>query len=317
MSLLWQLLQVANLLVLAPLVAGLIAYLVARLESKQGVSVFQPYFDLAKLFGKERLLPGRAGWLYRLAPPLVAACMIGVAVLIPILTTFPLPLGWMGDMLGGAFLPTLASVLLQLAAFEPGNSYGGLGASRASVLAILTEPTLILVLVAVALLAHSTYPYVVGQTLRGGLGFYLEPAHVLATVALFLLILVDTGRLPIENHGGHTEAAMIDEARLVEYAGADLALLKLGGSMKQFVLFVIFLNVLLLPWGMASELSWRAWLLAEVTLAAKMLGLCAVVAVVETGLARLRFWRYTEYLGLAFLLAVLAIVTSQVSGGTL
>jgi len=315
MNILWQVLQVVDVLLLAPLISGVIAWLVARIESKQGVNALQPYFDLIKLFRKERLLPGRAGWVYVVTPPFVFSAMIAVAVLIPILTTYPLPLGWMGDMLGGAFLLSLAGVLVQLAAFESGNSYGGLGASRSSVLTVLTEPTLILVLVAVALEAHSTYPYVVGATIRSGVGAYLEPAHVLATVAFFLLLLVDTGRLPIHNHGGHTEVAMIEEARILEYAGGDLALLSWSSSMKQFLLYVIFLDVLLVPWGMASQPTFGAFLVAEGTLVVKVLGLGVIVALVETALARLRFWRYSEYLGLAFLLAVLAVITSQVGGG--
>jgi formate hydrogenlyase subunit 4 len=316
MSVLWQLLQVANLIFLSPLISGVIAYLVARLESKQGVSIFQPYYDLVKYFRKERLLPGKAGWLYILAPPVVVASMLAVVVMIPVLTTYPLSLWWLGDLLGGAFVLTLGSVMQQLAAFETGNSYGGLGASRESVLSILTEPTLIMVLVASALLAHSTYPYVVGETIRSGLNFLLAPDHVLATVAFFLLLLVETARLPIKNHDGHGQTAMIDEARTLEYAGADLALLKLGGYMKQFLFFVLFLNVFLAPWGMASGTTLADWPLAEGSLIAKMLGLCAIIALVETGLARLRFWRYSEYLGLAFFLAVLAAVTSQLAGGT-
>jgi formate hydrogenlyase subunit 4 len=108
---------------------------------------------------------------------------------------------------------------------------------------------------------------------------------------------------------------MIEEARILEYAGGDLALLSWSSSMKQFLLYVIFLDVLLVPWGMASQPTFGAFLLAEGSLVVKVLGLGVIVALVETALARLRFWRYSEYLGLAFLLAVLAVVTSQVGGG--
>jgi formate hydrogenlyase subunit 4 len=314
MAVLWQVLQVVSMLAISPFISGWIAWLVARIEGRQGVSVWQPYRDLYKWWGKELLRPGAAGWIYAVAPPLSLATMAAIATLIPVLTTFPLPLAWMGDMLAGGMLFALSSTCITLGGLEPGGSYGGIGAWRGGLLTVLVEPALVLVLVSVALFAHATYPYVAGAAYRQSWASYLNPTHLLALLAFFLIFLVDSGRLPIGNHGGATEASMIEEARLVEYGGPDLTLLSWSGHSKQFLLMVILLDVFALPWGMASHFSALAFLLAEGSLLLKMLVLGALVAVLETSLARLRYYRYAEYLSLTFLIAVLATLASQIGG---
>ncbi len=312
MALIWQLLQVAVVLGLSPLVSGWIGWLVARVEGKCGVPILQPYYDLFKLSGKESLCPGDAGWFYRLAPPVSLTAMVTVTTLIPVLTNFPLPLGWMGDMLAGGMILGLAGAFATLGSLEVGGSYGGIGAWREGFIGVLVEPALILVLVAVSLFAHSTYPYVVGAHYRGSLATYLSPTHLLAMVAFFLIFLVDADWLPVQNHGGTDESSMAGEARLIEWSGRDLMLLRWSGYAKQMLLMVIFLDVFVAPWGMAGQFGVVELLVALVSLLLKMGLFGLVVAGVEAGLARLRFFRYPEYLGFAFMLAVLAIVVSQV-----
>jgi formate hydrogenlyase subunit 4 len=313
-ALFWQGLQILSMLLYAPLLEGWIAWLVARLEGRQGVSPFQPYYDLYKLGHKELLLPGSAGIFYQLAPPLSLATMIAIATLIPILTTFPLPLGWMGDMVAGGMLFALSSTVITLAGLETGNSYGGIGAWRSGFLNVLVEPALILVLIAVALFAHATYPYVAGAAYRQSWISYLDPAHLLAVVAFFLIFLVDTGRLPIENHSGGAEVSMIEEARVLEYTGRDALLLRWSGMAKQFLLMVILLNVFVAPWGMANQFSLLGFLEALSSLLAKTLALGGLIALIEVSLARLRYYRYPEYFSLALLLAIVTIAAAQLGG---
>jgi formate hydrogenlyase subunit 4 len=236
--------------------------------------------------------------------------MLIVPILIPVLTDRPLPLSDMGDMLGGGMILTLGSFAIILAGLDTGNAYGGIGSSRAVMLAILAEPTLILVLVGISLLAKAMLPFVVNHLLLGSPSTYWSPAHLFLILAFFALLLAETDRLPIHS-STHLEIYMIDEARILEYSGPLLALLKWSSMMKQFILYTIFCNVFLLPWGMSQLGTAMGELGSVVALLLKFMLVALVVVVVETVQSRLRFYRYQEPLAAGFLFAVLAIVSSQ------
>jgi formate hydrogenlyase subunit 4 len=308
-----QILQVVTVLAFSPLITGLIKRLEEIVESKRGPSILQPYYDLHKLFSKEWLIPRAATPIFLITPFVAFAAMIAITLLIPVLTDFPLPLGFMGDMLGGAFLFTLAGFMVSLAGMDMGSPYGGLGSSRSMFVAILAEPTLILVLIGVALIAKSTLPYVVNHTLRASAVAYFSPAHLLIVVAFFLLFLADTDRLPLHSDT-HVEISMIEEARILEYSGWGLALLKWASHMKQFLLLVVFCNVLLFPWGLSHGGTIPSVVWAVLTLLGKMAGIVVLVVIVETSISRLRFFRYQEYLGASFIVALLAIIAHQLAG---
>ena len=124
-----QLCQVVTIAAAAPGVSGLINRVEARLQGRTGPRVLQPYFDLAKLFRKEALAPDGASWVFLAAPFAAMTCYLTVPLLIPVLTTFGLPLGYMGDILGGGFILSLASFMVAVAALDSGSPYAQLGAS--------------------------------------------------------------------------------------------------------------------------------------------------------------------------------------------
>ena len=110
-----------------------------------GPRILQPYYDLAKLFRKEALAPEGASWVFLAAPLAAVTCYLTVPLLIPVLTTYGLPLGYMGDILGGGFILSLASFLVAVAALETGSPYAQLGASRAKTFGAITEPVVLFV----------------------------------------------------------------------------------------------------------------------------------------------------------------------------
>jgi formate hydrogenlyase subunit 4 len=175
-----------------------------------------------------------------------------IPLLIPVLTSYGLPLGYMGDILGGGFLLSLASFVVATAALETGSPYAQLGSSRAKTFSAITEPVVLFVVFTVALLTGTDLPYALAATVRSSAGQVLRPAHLLAAAALFMVILHETGRIPVETHTGTNEFGMIEEARSFEHSGPYLALLKWGGQLKQLILFTILANVFLAPWGLAS-----------------------------------------------------------------
>jgi formate hydrogenlyase subunit 4 len=125
-----QLLQVLTVALGAPGVTGVIARVEARLQGRRGPRVLQPYYDLAKLFRKEALAPEQASWFFLAAPLIAVTCYLTIPLLIPVLTSYGLPLGYMGDILGGGFLLSLASFVVATAALETGSPYAQLGSSR-------------------------------------------------------------------------------------------------------------------------------------------------------------------------------------------
>ena len=307
-----QVCQVLCVLLLAPLLQGFILKAEERVQRSRGPSILQPYRDLWKLFHKQSVVPESASWIYFIAPILAFTAMLIVPILIPVLTDRPLPLSDMGDMLGGGMILTLGSFAIILAGLDSGNIYGGIGSSRAVMLAILAEPTLILVLVGVSLLAKAMLPFVVNHLLLESASTYWSPAHLFLIPAFFALLLVETDKLPVHS-STHLEIYMIDEARILEYSGPLLALLKWASMMKQFILYTIFNNVLLLPWGLSVQGRALGALAAAAALFAKLLLVAASVVFVETAQSRLRYFRYQEPLAASFLLAVLAIVANQLT----
>ena len=309
-DILLQVAQVFTVLALAPLLQGAILQWEERVQRGQGPGIFQPYRDLWKLFHKQLVVPETASFVYWIAPVVAFTCMLTVPILIPVLTNFPLPLSDMGDILGGGLILTLGSFFIVLAGLDSGSAYGGIGSSRAVMLGILAEPTLILVFVGITLLAKSMLPFVVNHLLVAQPPVYWAPAHIFLVAAFFILLLVETDRLPIHS-STHIEVYMIEEARILEYSGPLLALLKWASAMKQFILYTIFCNVLILPWALSVRGTALGALGAAAALLLKFSLVAATVVVVETAQSRLRYYRYQEPLAGSFLLSILAIVANQ------
>lgn len=310
-----QLLQVLTVALGAPGLSGVIAKVEGQLQGRRGPRVLQPYYDLAKLCRKEALAPSGASWFFLAAPPVAVAAYLTIPLLIPVLTTYGLPLGYMGDILGGGFLLSLASFVVAAAALETGSPYAQLGSSRAKTFSAITEPVVLFVVFTVALLTGTDLPYALAATVRSSAGQVIRPAHLLASAALFMVILHETGRIPVETHSGTNEFGMIEEARSFEHSGPYLALLKWGSMLKQFILYTILCDVFVVPWGLASTQRLGAVLLAIVALLAKAAAVGVIVAVIDNSFAKLRLFKITEYVSAAFLLAVVGVFTLYLGGG--
>lgn len=303
--------QVLTILLLSPLIHGFIVFAEERVQGNRGPSILQPYRDLWKYFHKEQLAPSSASFIFWLTPIVAFVAMMIVPMLIPVLTNFPLPLSNIGDILGGGLILTLAAFFLSLSGLDSGHPFGGIGSSRESILAILAEPSLIMVFIGITLLAESMLPFVVNHLLVASLATYLSPAHLFFVAAFLILLTVETERLPIHS-SIHYEVYMIGEARILEYSGPMLGLLRWSSWMKQAILYTIFLNVLAIPWGLSSTGSFPSVVLSVVVLVGKWLIVALIMVVIETAQSRLRFFRYQEPLALALVLSVLAVVARQV-----
>jgi len=308
-KIIFNIIQVFVVMAFAPLIKGLINRLKENIQSKKGQSIFQPYLDIWKLFHKNEVISEHSSWIFRITPYIVFITPIFVALLIPVLTGYPLFFAFMGDMLGGGFILALGGFFASLAAVDTGNPYGPMGASRTRMVGFLAEPVFMIVFFTVSFIAGSTIPYIVHKHWVTPLANFFEPSHVLLMLAFLMLIIAETGRIPVDNPSGHFELAMIDESKGLEYSGKAAALMKWGGCMKFFVLLCIFLNVLVTPWGLAQgETLWEV-LLAIPFILIKIFAFVIILVVIESSLAKLRLFRITEFLGAAFVTSITAMVT--------
>lgn len=303
-----QVAQVALALLLAPGLVGLVRWMKARLQSRRGAPMWQPYWELCKLFQKEVVVSNNASWLFRAAPFIVFSSAVAATFLVPILAV-PLPLDAIGDLLVVVYLLLLGTFFLSLAGLDPGSAFGGMGASREMTIAALAEPSLALAIFALALSAGSTnLGQIVARTMTDPASA-LSPGHLLAFGALFIVTLAETGRLPVDNPATHLELTMIHEAMVLEYSGRYLALLEWAAAVKLLIFFSLLGN-LFVPAGMSMSLTPATLLVAVLSLLVKLVVLAGAVAVLETRIAKLRLFRVPELLSVSFVLALLAVTSS-------
>jgi len=295
-------------LLLAPGLVGFIRVVKARLQGRRGAPPWQPYYDLRKLFGKEAVVSRNASWLFRFAPYLIFAATVAVTMLVPLIAA-PLPFDAVGDLLTVVYLMLLGTFFLALAGLDPGTAFGGMGASREMTVAAIAEPTIALAIFGLAVGAGSTnLGRIVAETLSHP-GAVINPGHLLGFAALFIVMLAETGRLPVDNPATHLELTMIHEAMALEYSGRYLALIEWAAGLKLLVFFSLLAN-LFLPWGVATTLTAGSVTIAVFALIAKLTLLGLAVALIETRLAKLRLFRVPELLGVSFVLALLSVTSS-------
>jgi formate hydrogenlyase subunit 4 len=293
---------------LAPGLVGLIRWLKARLQNRRGAPIWQPYREIRKLFGKEVVMSTNASWLFRVAPFVVFASTVAVTLMVPLVAA-RLPFDGVGDVLVVVYLLLLATFFLALAGLDPGSAFGGMGASRDVTVAALAEPTIALAIFSLALTAGSTnLGRIVSRTLAEP-AVVLNPGHLLAFTALFVVTLAETGRLPVDNPATHLELTMIHEAMVLEYSGRYLALIEWAAATKLLVFFALLAN-LFVPWGVAVQWTAGAMTLGALALVTKLVALAAIVAVLETRVAKLRLFRVPELLSVSFVLALLAVTSA-------
>ena len=300
-----QLLEVALALLLAPLLSGWVAQCRAWLQNKSGPGLLQPYRALHKLFVKESVVAHHASPLFRAAPYVVFGCTALACAIVPTLST-ALPLAPAADAIALVGLFALARVFVSLAAMDVGTSFGGLGARREMLIGFLAEPALLMVMFSASLISKSTSLTTIVETLAHR-DLMIYPSLAFAGVAFTMVSLAENARVPVDNPATHLELTMIHEALILEYSGRHLALIEWAAALKLFAYSCIGI-ALFFPWGIAQAHAPAAMLLALPALVAKLAAGGAALALLETLSAKMRIFRVPEYLGAAFLLAVIGML---------
>lgn len=297
----------------APLIAGIIKKLKARMQNRRGPRLLQPYSDLIKLLKKEVILSSSSSWVFRVTPYIVFTSTLVIALLIPI-HVVPVSLHWIGDIITVVYLLALGRFFVALAGLDAASAFGGLGSSREMSIASIVEPAMMLAIIASAVTAGSTDLSVIVASLVTSPASLVHPAHMLAFVGLFIVTVAETGRIPVDNPETHLELTMIHEAMILEYSGRYLAFIEWASQMKLF-LFLALLSNMFFPVGIATALLPGALIVGAVSLLAKVVVLAVVVALIESTNAKLRLFRVPELLMVAFILSLLALILYFIIGG--
>ncbi len=322
-DLLIQGVQMTSVLVLAPLLTGLVRIVKARMQRRQGPSLWQPYRDLRRLLGKEVVLAENASWLFRAAPYLIFAVTWVAAALIPTFAT-GLLFSWSGDLIAITALLGSARFMQALAGMDIGTSFGGIGSSREVMIASLAEPAMLMIVITVALVAGSTQLSTIAIVMASHQAG-LRVSLALALVAFIIVALAENARIPVDNPATHLELTMVHEAMVLEYSGRHLAMIDLAAFLK-LLLYVSLIWCMFCPFGIAqndwtqsdwAQIGWGVGylLLAMAIYLVKLAVAGVLLGVLEVSIAKMRVFRVPNFLGAAFMLGLLGVLLLFVSQG--
>lgn len=302
-----QLSQLLLALALAPLLTGWVNQCRAWLQNRSAPPLLQPYRQLAKLFEKEVVLAHNASSLFRVAPYVIFGCMTLASTIVPTLAT-DLPFGPAADAIALVGIFALARVFIALAGMDVGTAFGSLGARREMLIGFLAEPALLMVFFTASLIAHSTSLSTIVETFAHN-SFFIYPSLAFAGVAFTMVSLAENARVPVDNPTTHLELTMIHEAMILEYSGRHLAFIEWAAALKLYAYSCLGL-ALFFPWGIAqtADLGLAALAGAMASLVGKLALGGIVLALIETLNAKLRIFRAPEFLGTAFMMAVLGLL---------
>lgn len=297
--------QLGIILLVSPLIVGVIRKIKAFMQNRQGADVIQPYRNLAKQFKKEVVISNTASWITPVMPYVLFSTTVAAAMIVP---TFMIisPFGALGDVLAVIYLLALGSFFLALAGLDQGSAFGGMGSSRHMTVASLAEPAMILSIFAVGLVASSAN---ISQIVASGsIGqFLLHPLYIFSLLALFIVMLAETGRVPVDNPATHLELTMIHEAMILDYSGKYLAFIEWSSAIK-LLLFLTLLSNIFFPIGIITEFTILGAIIAIIAYIAKLVIFAAVIAIIESSIAKFRLFRVPDLLWIAFMLSLLGII---------
>ena len=287
--------QVFFLLLFAPLVSGFIRKVKNNLRMRKGVSILQPYYNFVKLFSKDQVVSKHTSWIFTATPAIVLASSLCACFLLPVFQP-ELSLNTTGDLLAIFFILALGRFFLALAGLDAGSSFGGMGSSREMFISSIAEPAAFVSLFVIGMNNSSTSVAAVA-------GAHLfRISTLLAGFAFFMVVIVETSRIPVDNQETHLELTMVHEAMVLEYSGGSLAIIELASHIRQIIFFTI-LSWFLFPFFNDAGRQWLQFPL-------KLLVISTIIAVIEVSLAKMRLFRVVDYLGFAFFIALLAAVAA-------
>jgi len=303
------LLQGIFILAVAPFAMGLVRLCKARLQGRLGASPLLPYYTFATLFKKQMVISNATSWIFRAVPFVVLSTSVILAFVLPLLFVGG-KLASLSDFLFVAGILMIGSIFLVLGGLDTGSAFGGMGSSREMTIAALVEPTIIMVFVAMSFVSGTF-------AIDGMIGGQLISSHpylILSIFAFFLATLAENARYPLDNPATHLELTMVHEAMILEYSGTYLAMLEYASAIK-LTIFSILLASFIFPASVfaAAGLGFSSMILAFLFGILKVVVMMGLLALLESTIVKMRFYRIQEFMSVAFFTALAGMLVSLFS----
>jgi len=304
MSIFIWILQFIFVPVVSPLCIGIIKKIKARLQNRKGAGIFQPYRDLWKLLHKDETISNDASWVFKYAPFIVFTVTIIVGASIPLFASF-INNNFTSDLLVIVYTLAIGTFFLALAGLDTGGAFGGFGSSREMTISALAEGGFIFSLLTIGLAAGTTNLFKISSSMLLSHSQFFIPI-LLSFGGFFIVLLAETSRFPFDNPDTHLELTMIHEAMILEYSGKKLALMEWAAANKLVIFFALAANIFF-PFGIAGNMVIGSIIIGIIALMVKMIIFCFFIAVLESSISKLRFFRLPDLLMVSFILSVIAV----------
>jgi len=297
--------QVLLLVVLSPLIVGIMRKTKAKSQKRTGAPIIQPYFDILKLVKKEEIVSDQSSWIFRCNPWVNFVTTVSAAFFVPVSIVYS-PFGVIGDILLVIGLFGLGKFFTILAGLDVASSFGGLGGSREIMFSALVEPALFITIFVIAIFYGGTNISTI-VTSANDISFFESPGVIFALISFFIILMVETGKLPIDNPSTHLELTMIHEATTLEYSGKSLALIEWSQAIKQIILLTLFVNIFI-PWGISDNFSLIGISFGIIFIIVKIISLSILIALIETRVAKWRLFRVPDLIAISIASSMIGVI---------
>ena len=235
----------------APLFPGIINKVKAFFAGKQGPPLLMKYYTLCKLLRKGSVYSNSTSFVFKMGPTVSFASALIVLLFFPFAGGAPI-FSFHGDVIVIFYMMGIGRFFTVVAALDTASPFEGMGAAREVFFSTLAEVTIFAVLVLFFRLngSLSFAEYFTGGNAISLMG--TSGALILFVVAaMFMVLLTENSRVPVDDPQTHLELTMIHEVMILDHSGPDLALIELGAFYKLFF-YSAFITQLLYPFTMAS-----------------------------------------------------------------
>ncbi|MGD6806778.1 MAG: respiratory chain complex I subunit 1 family protein [Candidatus Bathyarchaeia archaeon] len=301
----YGIINVLFVLLVSPLFISVIKKVKAHAQGREGPSILQTYRNLAKLLKKETVYSENSSWIMRATPYVNLAALLVASLFVPMLV-IPEPTNLLGNIILFLYLLALAKFFMALAGLDAGSTFGGMGSSREMAISALIEPIVIVVFAALAF-AYNTLdiPQMFSRSLASNV--LIDPVIALIATSIFIVIIVESARVPVDNPETHLELTMVHEAMILEQSGKNLAMMELSGAMKQMLLMGVLINILV-PWGLTADFSPVSILVSLGAFLLKAVVLAIIIGLFESSCAKSRFFRLPNLFAIALFLSIVTLI---------
>jgi formate hydrogenlyase subunit 4 len=291
--------ELALAVLLAPLLTGVVRRTKASISGRKGPPLLQAYRDLRKLLSRASVYSATTTWVFRAGPLVGLAALLSALALVPA-GRFPALVSFSGDLLLVVYLLAAARFATALAALDTGSAFEGMGASREMAFGVLAELALLLALASLARTTGAWSLTAISDGLTWASWSGSASSLLLVAVALFGILLVENSRIPFDDPATHLELTMIHEVMVLDHSGPDLAAIELGSMLKLWLFAGVLATVI-------SPFQTDAVALDALVHVGVILGIGAMVGLVESGMARLSLLRVPQILLAVALIALLSM----------